>query len=447
MSRRPLILVGLLMELCYLIFYVFPDGPGEVLVLIAVNVAAYLLLSYILWRMRRSPAHPEHARFAVLSILAFGVLFRFSLVPHEVVGSDDIYRYLWDGKVSASGVNPFAHFPLDPQLSSLASADLPGKVNHPEMRSVYPALAQGLFWLSNRLFGDSVQGMKFLLVCFDVLTLAVLLVFYQKRKISARTILIYAWSPLPILYFGLDGHIDALGIPFLILGLLFLSSNRPVRGALALGVGSVAKLFPLLIVPLLLQLNKGWRRFALAAIPPVMVLIGSLLFYEPTGGVIDSLKTFGAHWVFNGSVFSILYFMGLTNETAHLLCGIMILSWMGILTMVNRPLLEKVFWGFVGFILLSPVVHPWYLTWLAALLAIRWSTAVFVFLGLSATANIVVYQYRAYGAWVDQPILLLIEYIPVALLLVREIVRHEVLQSGEFHPASLPPSTSLQDSP
>ena len=430
MPRLLLILVGLLMETCYLAFYAVPDGPDEVLVLIAVNVAAYLLLSYIVWRMREKPVAGQDDRISLFLIVAFGLIFRLTLVPHPVVGSDDIYRYVWDGRVSASGINPFAHFPNDPQLSSLATADLPAKVNHPEMRSVYPALAQGLFWLSNRLFGDSVQGMKFLMVCLDALTMGLLLAFLRVSKVSLLPILVYAWSPLPILYFGLDGHIDALGIPFLVLALLLLCAERPLPGAIALGVSALAKLFPLLIVPLLLRLGKGLRRLLLPAIPPIMVLLGCLMFYEPTGGVVESLKTFGERWEFNGSIFSIFYFLGATNETAHLICGILIVCWMAILTFLNRPFLEKVFWGFVGFILLSPVVHPWYLTWLAALLAMRWSTAVFVFLGLSTIANVVVYQYRAYGQWVDQPILLLIEYVPVAILLIREISKKEVLRAS-----------------
>ncbi len=415
------------MELCYLTFYVVPDGPVEVILFIAVHAVAYTLLMFAVWKIRGAAPEAVDDRGAIFLIVAFGLLFRLTLVPHAIVGSDDIYRYIWDGRVSAAGINPFAHFPTDAQLAPLATADLPARVNHPEMRSVYPALAQGLFWLSNRLFGDSVQGMKLLMVCLDGITVGLLIVFARSRGRSLMPILIYAWSPLPVLYFGLDGHIDALGIPFLILALVFLCSDRPLRGSIALGVGALAKLFPLLIVPLLLRFGKGYRRVIFAAIPPIMVLLGCLLFYEPTGGVIESLKTFGSRWEFNGSIFSIFYFLGATNETAHSICGVLIVCWILALVFLNRPFLEKVFWGFVGFVLLSPVVHPWYLTWLAALVALRWSTAVFVFLGLSTIANIVVYQYRAYGLWVDQPILLLIEYVPVAILLVREFVRKEVL--------------------
>jgi hypothetical protein len=94
-----------------------------------------------------------------------------------------------------------------------------------------------------------------------------------------------------------------------------------------------------------------------------------------------------------------------------------------------------VFWGSVCFFLLSPVVHPWYLTWLAALLVIRWSTTVFVFLGLSNLANIVVYQYRASGQWVDQPYILLLEYVPVFVLLVLEMYRGDWLKPTIFRVA------------
>src|SRR5512144_286859 len=111
MTLRGLILIGALMELCYLSFYAIAEGPEEVLLFIAVHVAVFLLLSVLLWRARGSN---EPAGRWLSVILGFGILFRLTLVLHPVVGSDDIYRYLWDGKVTASGANPFAHLPTDP---------------------------------------------------------------------------------------------------------------------------------------------------------------------------------------------------------------------------------------------------------------------------------------------------------------------------------------------
>ncbi len=423
-----LVVIGVMMELCFLAFYCVSTGPGEVLLFIAVNVATFLLLSFLLWRLRKGRA-PAGRRWVML-IAGFAFLFRLTLVPHGVIGSDDIYRYLWDGKVAAAGVNPFAYTPTDPHLSGLATADLPSKVNHPELRSVYPALAQLLFLLAHLLFGDSLWGIKLLLTFMDCMTIFFVWRFVRDRADPVIPLLLYAWCPLPILYFALDGHIDALGIPFLVLGLSFLSTRRSVRGAVAIGMSALAKLIPLLVLPLLVRQLRGSRRLLIPAIPLLMVLAGAFLFYEPSWGVVESLTTFGSRWEFNGSIFSITYFLTGSNEAAHIVSGVLIALYIGTLALIDRPLLEKVFWGFVGFILLSPVVHPWYLTWLAALLPLRWSPGVFVFLGMSALANVVVYQYRSYGVWVDQPVLLLGEYLPVFVLLAREILRGEVLPSS-----------------
>jgi alpha-1,6-mannosyltransferase len=417
---------AVLMELCYLSFYGVPPGPAEVLVFIAVNVAAFLLLSFVIVRIKKNGASPPVA-WAVPVIL-IGMLFRATLIGHGVVASDDIYRYLWDGKVAAAGINPFSYTPTDPHLSFLADADLPSKVNHPELRSVYPALAQFLFLGSRALFGETAWGLKLILALMDSLTILFIWMIVRTGERPLIGLLLYAWSPVPILYFALDGHIDALGIPFLVLGLWYLSTRKPVRGGLALGLSALAKLVPLLVLPLLLRHLKGYRRFLIPAIPPLMVIAGAFIYYEPTWGVLDSLTTFGSRWEFNGSIFSIAYFLTGSNEAAHIVSGILILLWFAVLTVIDRPLTEKVFWGFAGFLLLSPVVHPWYLAWLAALVALRWSPAMFVFLGMSALANVIVYQYRAYGGWTDSPLLLLIEYIPVYACLVREAVSGGVLR-------------------
>jgi hypothetical protein len=415
------------MEVCYLSFYLAAESPGEVLLLIAVNIVTYGFLAFLIWPWRRLVSLTRTEHVTALLVFAFGVLFRLTLVPHGVVGSDDIYRYLWDGKVAASGVNPFLYLPTDPHLSHLATADLPSKVNHPELRSAYPAMAQALFFFSNKIFGESATGLKFLVVVIDCMTMLLLWRLLREQGGSIHALVLYAWSPLPILYFGLDGHIDALGIPFLILGVLFCLTRRPIRGVVALGLGALAKLVPLLLVPFFLRVEKGVRRLLVLVVPFCIAALGYLLYYEPTHGVFESLRTLGSRWEFNGCFFSIVYFLSGSNETAHLISGFMIVLYISVLAVIDRPLLEKVFWGFTGIILLSPVVHPWYMTWLAALLALRWSTSVFVLLGLSFLSNVVVYQYRAFGQWNDQPVLLLLEYVPVLLLLGGEILRKEVL--------------------
>jgi hypothetical protein len=429
-TYRWLLLPGLMMEICYLSFYGVSGGASEVLLFIAVNVVTFALLGLLIWRVRTSPSTLGDGKHSAAIILGMGLLFRLTLVPHGVVGSDDIYRYLWDGNVAASGINPFLYPPNDPRLSHLASGDLPSNVNHPEMRTVYPAVAQLFFLVTHALFGESAAGFKLLLVLIDSLTMLMLWRILRDRGEQIWSLLVYAWSPPPVLYFGLDGHIDALGIFFLAVTMFFVFTRRPVRGSVALAFSALVKIVPLMLVPLLYREAKGSRRVAVVAVPLAIVAAGFVIILQPGGGGVDSLRMFGSRWAFNGGFFMLVYLIVGSNEAAHFVSAGMIAAWIGILAWIDRPLIERVFWAFAGFLILSPVVHPWYLTWLAALLVFRWSLSMYLFLGLSFLANIVVYQYRAYGVWEDQAMILLLEYIPVVVLLGWEVAKGRVLVRG-----------------
>jgi len=425
MSVRLLLIAGLLIQTALLSFYAVPGGAAEVLHFVAVNALLFCVSAFLVYLLRSRESGAEGGRKRLALIFAFAVLFRLTLVPHAPVASDDIYRYLWDGKVASHGINPFEFAPDDPRLEHLASETLPAKVSFPGMRTIYPPLAQGVFLVSHLLFGASVSGLKILLVLADVSAMMLMVLLLGRLGIRREYLLLYGWSPLPIMYFGLDGHVDALGIPFLLLMLLLLLGGRPVLGAVALGAAALAKFHPLFLAPLLFREAKGILRLVLPAIPLLMLVGGSILFLEPSGGLYESLLVFSSRWEFNGSVFVLLRLLLGSNELAHLLCWGLFAGLILWLAAVDRPFPEKVFLAFLGFFILAPVVHPWYLTWLAALLVYRWSLAVFLFLGLSNLSNIVVFRYRALGLWEDDPLILLLEYVPFFVLLVWEIARGE----------------------
>jgi hypothetical protein len=323
------------------------------------------------------------------------------------------------------GINPFAYAPIDPRLAHLTTPDLPARINFPAMRTIYPPAAQLFFLVSNILFGPSIVGMKVLMVLADAGTIVLLLLVLRQKGMRRDAALVYAWSPVPVMYGALEGHIDILGIMFVVLMVFLLGRRHPVRGALALAGAALVKVYPLFLVPLLAAVRKGSWRLLLPAIP-VLLFAGSYLVYlEPTGGVVESLTTVGRHWEFNGAAFTLLYPLLGSNDGAHAACALLFAAWLGFIVVVKREMNEKLFLSFLGFIILSPVAHPWYFAWLAALLVVRWSTAVFVMLALMNLSNIVVYRYHRTGTWSDDPLLVAIEYAPFFLLLAREILRGE----------------------
>ena len=423
MTPIRMAVIGVMMEICYLSFYIVKSSPGEVLLFLVVGLLTFGLCAYAVYLLLASGRLVTSGNQLLMMIIGFAVLFRLTLVPHIPVASDDVYRYVWDGKVAATGVNPFAFAPSDARLSHLHTADLPAKISFPDMRTIYPPLAQVFFLASHQMFGDSVSGMKLLLVLIDIVSLLVLIPLLRRLGLLPEMVLVYAWSPLSVMYFALDGHIDALGILFLVLCIFLASTSRHIAAAVTLGLAGLAKVYPLLVAPFLMKGGEGQRRLWAPAIPVVMFVFGCWLYLEPTGGLYESLFVFSRQWSFNGSVFEILYLVVGSNTLAHLISGILLIFWLGCVLMIKRPFIEKTFLAFLGFVIVAPVVHPWYLCWLTALLVVRWSLPVFVLLGLSFISNLVVYQYRMTGVWEDQPLVVLAEYLPFYVMLVREIVR------------------------
>lgn len=402
------------MEATYLAFYVPKSLAENVAYFIAANAAVMLLL----WVLSTgAPSSDLHRRSALPLILGFAILFRLTLVPLPPVASDDLYRYLWDGRVWSHGINPYLLAPDHPSLTALWTADLPWKINFPWMRTIYPPLAQVVFAGSHGLFGPSAAGLKLLFVVCDLASILLLVRLLRLLGLPEERVILYAWSPVPVMYFALDGHVDALGIPLLLLFILFSLRQKHGAAAVALGAAGAAKLLPLITAPFSGGTLPVLRRIGLGLVPFLLLLVTVLPFLEGTGGVTESLLVFGTTFYFNGPLFTLLQGIGAGPEAARVVCGVLFLAGFVAALRSGRPLVEKILLAFLAFAVCSPVVQPWYLSWLAALLVLRWSFGVFLMLGLSNLSNLTVLRYRTDGAWREEPLVVLFEFaVPLAIV-------------------------------
>ena len=76
--------------------------------------AVYLVA---LWLVRRGAA----SRRAVILILAVAATMRIVVLGEPPSLSSDVYRYVWDGRVIAAGINPYRYIPADPHLAPIRS--------------------------------------------------------------------------------------------------------------------------------------------------------------------------------------------------------------------------------------------------------------------------------------------------------------------------------------
>ena len=108
-------------------------------------LAAAIVFGALAWWVRRDLRTVSLPALLVITVAvqATGLLV-FPLT------SDDIYRYVWDGRVQLAGIDPYRFVPLDPALTFLRDAQLfppggPPAINRPGVHTIYPPGAQALF--------------------------------------------------------------------------------------------------------------------------------------------------------------------------------------------------------------------------------------------------------------------------------------------------------------
>ena len=264
--RRIILALGILSLFAYGLLAVSGDLRERLQLYLPIH--AVLLLGMV--AARRQVVSASTLRW----LLAFGLAFRLVAVVGPPALSDDIYRYVWDGRVQLAGEHPYRYAPVDPALEPLRDQDW-ARINHPEIPTVYPPVAERLFagmaWL-----GWRVQGFRLGLGLIDAAGMLLLLSWLRARRRPVGRVAWYAWNPLAVMEIAGSGHVDGIGAMALVVGWLALGASIHPQASAALRRGGQAllgaavatatwiKLLPLLVlVPLARRMGRlGWAGFA-----------------------------------------------------------------------------------------------------------------------------------------------------------------------------------------
>ena len=336
--------------------------------LAAVPCVVYgLLVRALLYAAPEQPPAVSTERWErlLLIALALAVAFRVPLVIRKVSPSNDMVRYVWDGRIQALGYNPYTVLPSDPALAH-THTDETRQMPSLHDRTPYPAAAQ-LFFRVMVAIDDSPNAMKLALVACDLLTTVVLLAWLRECGRSQWLALLYAWNPLVILEIAHSGHIDALGALWIAVSAWMLSTSRGLRAAIALAVAVGVKLLPIVLLPLY------WKRVRVRdAVAGIAVL---LLFYLPYAGggalPLGAVPNVVEYVRFNGPLFKWLaaLFTPKGAALAAVAGGLAVAAWMR----YRYPADEPAAWAWPMAVALSaaPVVYPWYLMYFTPFLFTR----------------------------------------------------------------------------
>ncbi len=220
---------------------------------------------------------------ALAIILFTAVAVRIPLLVMAPTYSTDLYRYVWDGRVQAAGINPYRYIPADPALAPLRDpgagpAAIYDNINRPDYaRTIYPPAAQLLFALVGRL-APNVWGIKTAMALLDIATAVIMLALLRAAGRPLAHILVWVWNPLVIWEFSGAGHIDAMAAAFVALALLFAVRSRMGWAGAALGVAIATKFLPAVFFPAI------WRRWHWRApLAALAVILAGYAVYASAG--------------------------------------------------------------------------------------------------------------------------------------------------------------------
>lgn len=258
-------------------------------------------------------------RSAVALIMLGGVALQLAALSAPPQQSSDMYRYIWDGRVQAAGIDPYAYVPAAPQLAGLRDellwpADgkacvaagipepgdpaltlVPGctRMNRPTVPTIYPPVAEAYFLAVYGLSppGSGTTPMQAAAAACAILVTAALMLGLRSMGRDYRTAAWWAWCPAVALEAGNNAHVDILAVGLTAAALLLLARagrrRRTVLGGVLLGLAIAAKVTPVLVVPSILR--RRWATISVAAagaigvvyLPHVLAVGSKVVGYLP----------------------------------------------------------------------------------------------------------------------------------------------------------------------
>ena len=441
-----------IMILCFVGLYLISKGVSSrppfngqtVILLTSMLVISGVFYLVQIHRISRNRYGPN----GIVWIICTGIILRILVFFSNPMVEDDFYRYMWDGAVTSGGFNPYKY---SPEEILMKAPGVPGKlmvlaeesngiierINHPHLRTIYPPVAQTAFALASIIRPWSILSWRAVLLIFDFLTLVLLLKTLKRIELHPNLLAIFWLNPLLITVTYNSCHMDLLMFPFLLISILLALQQQHAKSAVFLLLAAGVKLWPVILLPLIIQQSavigrkETFKTLCVCALFFFLVFIASGFLSGP--GDTSSLGAYSQSWENNSSLFRlilgstqwILPFMdihpGHGQLLSRIIAGILVIGWTFYVvlkkTTGDYDLYRKTLAIVAAVFLLSPTQFPWYYIWLLPFLVIRPS---FSLLCLTVLMPLYYLQYfLEAGGRLDifSDVIVWVEFVPIWLLL------------------------------
>lgn len=372
-------------------------------------------------------------------LFKIGLLFRIIFLFSIPFLSQDFYRFIWDGRLIISGINPYEFLPnqIIDTLVSFSQADIlyqkMGDLSAAHY-SNYPPFNQYIFAITGLLSGKSILGSAIVFRIIIILT-DVSIYFYGRKILihfnqSPDKIFWYFLNPLVIIELTGNLHFEGVMLLFLILGFYFLIQNNWFLAAVFISISISVKLLPLLLLPIFWR-YLGWKK-SIAFYFWIIIL--NLLYFIPflthslVSNYLETITLWFTNFEFNASIYYLVreigfYFkgyniIGTVGKITPIITILIVLFYAffkkneSVQKVITHSLIALTIYFFI-----STTVHPWYVINLVLLSVFTKYKFPIVW---SAT---IILSYYAYGItpFKENMILIFIEYLVVIIVFLFEI--------------------------
>ena len=308
----------------------------------------------------------KSGRAVCFAIWIPAILLRVFLLPTDV--SDDVSRYLFEGKLVSVGVSPYSQTADAESLVPYRDAQW-AMMNHKDKPTAYPPLAQIIF---TAIGAVSYQPLayKLVFVLADLLALGAVLKLLKRRGLGLAFSGFYALNPVVLMAYSGEAHFDSLMVAALMWALCAYEAGHKNWAIALASVATGIKCITLPLMPFFL----GRRWIVGAFISAVILLLPAVYFFDSIQALLHGLFAFGGMRNFNGMVYDcLLYGVGLPRHVCNgsvlgVFAAVILWRW---LWRDRAPLDSHLRWILGTLIVVSPTMHFWYLAWMVPLVCLR----------------------------------------------------------------------------
>jgi alpha-1,6-mannosyltransferase len=331
-------------------------------------------VSYILI-LRESRLSFTHLLLIALGAQTVSMLFLPNL-------SEDYFRFLWDGKITLEGVNPFDFTPNELIEGRFANHAYLNEVFEGiselsrKHYSCYPPVNQ-VYFIVPHFFSSSIAEAVFFMKLMIVLT-ELLGIYYLRKllihfKVNPKRLWLVYLNPLLIVECTGNVHFEGVMLSLLFISLYFLFTSRLILGAFIFALAVQIKLVPLIILPFFLRYFPWKKAFMMYFIIGVSVIGLGLIQLDADnfGNFLNSLRLYFQNFGFNSFLFH--YYNSFVKLFTHynpLAFTGPIMSFLVLLGILYiglrnessdwRVLLKRMLFGFFLYLIMGATLHPWY---------------------------------------------------------------------------------------